>query len=110
MLAVRPDGGLLGMGATVIARTPFADWRTPGILLALFVGVGLLVAAAAELRRWRSATALSIAAGIGLIAFELVEYLLMGWYLLQGIMAAAGLLIALLACFGGVRASTTQGV
>lgn len=97
LLAVRPDGGLLGMGAEVIARTPFHDWRIPGILLASFVGVGFTVAAVAEWRRARLATVVSMVAGLGLVSFEIVELRLMGWYLLQGVMAGAGLLIAVLA-------------
>ena len=97
LLALRPDGALLGMDTALIARTAFDDWRIPGILLATFVGGGWITAAIAELRRWRVATTLSITAGFGLVAFEVVEFGLIGWYWLEGVMAAAGLTVSLLA-------------
>lgn len=97
MLAIRPDGSLLGMDTTLISRTSFGDWRVPGILLAVFVGGGWLTAAVAEFRRARVATALSVTAGVGLVVFEVVEFSLIGWYWLEGVMAAAGLVVSLLA-------------
>lgn len=97
LLAIRPDGSLLAMDTALIGRTWFGDWRIPGILLAAFVGGGWLTAAMAELRRARVATTLSITAGIGLVIFEVVEFSLIGWYWLEGVMAAAGLAVSLLA-------------
>lgn len=97
LLAIRPDGSLLGMDRTLLAGSQFADWRAPGLLLALFVGGGWLVAAVTELRRARPATLFSVAAGLGLAVFELVEYGVIGWFWLEGVMAAAGLFVAALA-------------
>jgi hypothetical protein len=97
LLALRPDGALLGMDTALIGRTAFDDWRVPGILLATFVGGGWITAAIAELRRARIATTLSFTAGLGLVAFEAVEFSLIGWFWLEGVMAAAGLAVSLLA-------------
>ena len=91
-LAIAPDGHLLSASSSVLATTPFADFRVPGVLLAVFVGVGGLFTAALTWRNWHFAEAVSIVYAGGLLSFELVEYLLIGWQPLQafeGILAIA---------------------
>ena len=51
-LALAPDGHLLSASSSVLATTPFADFRVPGVLLAVFVGVGGLFTAALTWRNW----------------------------------------------------------
>ncbi len=97
LLAIRPDGSLMAADPAVLRGTPFADWRVPGLLLASLVGGGFLATGVAELRRARAATALSLAAGAGLAAFEAVQFRLIGAHVLQGVMAAAGLGVVALA-------------
>jgi hypothetical protein len=53
LLALRPDGSLLGLPVRVLAGGPFSDWRLPGLLLGGLVGVGYLVAGILERGRYR---------------------------------------------------------
>lgn len=65
LLAAVPDGSLLRADPTVLAGTPFSDWRLPGVLLAGLVGGGFLLAGWWQWRGHRYARELSMAAGRG---------------------------------------------
>jgi len=78
LLVAAPDGHLLSADPAVLAGSPFHSWRVPGVLLLTLVGGGFAAAAAAQATRWRGARALSIAAGLGLIAFETAEWVWLG--------------------------------
>jgi len=95
LLVIAPDGSLLGADPAVLNRTPFPDWRVPGILLAILVGVGFLLSALAL--RFPFGTYLSIAAGLGLVAFEVVEFLTIGFQPLEAVFAVVGMLVVVLA-------------
>lgn len=97
LLAAAPDGRLLAADAAVLSRTPFADYRAPGILLALLVGAGGLAAAALTRFHPTQARACTVVYATGVIAFEGVEYSLIGWQPLQAVVVALGLTILLLA-------------
>jgi hypothetical protein len=96
LLLIRPDGSLLAADPEVLTTTPFDDWRIPGIVLAALVGGGFLIAGAAEWRAVRAASALSAAAGTGLVGFEIVQMALIGWHALQPIMMTVGVLMVLM--------------
>jgi hypothetical protein len=87
-LVVRPDGSLLQAKRSVLAGTPFSDWRVPGLLLATLVGGGSLLAAGALWRRVGSARVLALLVATGVVAFELVEWLTIGFQPLEAIVAA----------------------
>jgi hypothetical protein len=97
LLAVRPDGSLLKADRAALSRSPFTDWRLPGILLAAFVGGGFLGAAAWHMRDGAHARELSMLAGSGLIAFEGTELKWIGFQPLEGVFAGVGLLVTVLA-------------
>ena len=48
LLAIRPDGSLIGLPTRVLVGSPFVDWRLPGLLLCGLVGAGYLTAGAVE--------------------------------------------------------------
>jgi hypothetical protein len=94
LLAIRPDGALLAADPAVLRGTPFSDWQTPGVLLVILVGGVFLVTSIAEWLGRRLAAALSVAAGVGLVVFELVQMVLIGWQVLQAVLGLAGLVLA----------------
>lgn len=96
LMLIRPDGSLLDADPTVLTATPFEDWTVPGVLLAVLVGGGFLVACAVEWSGAPVASAASVAAGSGLIAFEIVQLALIGWHPLQPIMMIIGAGLVLL--------------
>jgi len=98
---MRPDGSLMGLPAQVLVGSPFADWRLPGLLLGGLVGVGYLVAGAAEHRHHRRCRELSVLAGVGLVVFEAVEWRWIGFHPLQAVFMAVGAGVVLLALADG---------
>lgn len=95
---------LLRADPAVLAGTPFSDWRVPGLLLAVLVGGGYLLAGVWQWgNRWH-ARELSIFAGTGLVAFEAAELAWLGFQPLEAICAGIGLAVIAL----GRRAGTHQ--
>jgi hypothetical protein len=101
LLALRPDGSLLGLPTRVLVGGPFSDWRLPGVLLAGFVGVGYLAAGAWELGHHARSRELSVLAGAGLVTFEAVEWRWLGFHPLQAVFMAVGVGVAVLAVRAG---------
>lgn len=97
LLALRPDGSVLGLPVRVLEGTPFIDWRQPGLLLAGFVGVGYLVAGTAQRFRLPRRRELSVLAGSGLVLFEAVEWGWLGFHPLQAVFMAVGVAVTVLA-------------
>lgn len=97
LLAIAPDGSLLRADPAVLAGSPFADWRVPGVLLAVLVGGGFLPAGGWQWRNGWHARELSLLAGAGLIAFEASELAWIGFQPLEAVFAVAGLSVAGLA-------------
>jgi hypothetical protein len=104
LLAAAPDGSMLRADPAVLANTPFTDWRVPGVLLAGLVGGGFLLAGWWQWRGHRYARELSMAAGVGLICFEVAELAWLGFQPLEAVFAAVGVIIVGLAW----RLPTTQ--
>ena len=99
LLAIAPDGSLLAADPTVLAGSPFADYRWPGILLATLVGAGYLVTGFWQARSGVGARALSVFAGVGLVVFEASELLWLGFQPLEAVLAVIGVVVAGLAVF-----------
>jgi len=98
LLAVAPDGRLLNAEPAALAGSPFTDYRWPGILLATLVG-GCLITGVWQRRAGPGARALSVFAGVGLIAFEASELLWLGLQPLEAALAVVGATVAALALF-----------
>src|ERR1700761_3790747 len=79
LLAIGPDGSLLRADRSVLAGTPFSDWRLPGVLLATLVGGGFVLTGWWTWRNHRYARELSLFGGTGLIAFETAELAWVGF-------------------------------
>jgi len=104
LLALRPDGSLMGLPTRVLVDGPFTDWRLPGVLLGGFVGVGCLAAGAWEQRRYPRSREVSILAGAGLVPFEAAEWGWLGFHPLQaGFMAVGAGVVSLAAARGSQR-------
>ena len=97
LLVVKPDGSLLHAKLSALSGSPFADWRMPGLLLALLVGGGFLWAAEWERRELPHARHLSMFAGLGLIVFELAELAWIGLQPLEMVFGVVGILVVVLA-------------
>ena len=97
LLAIAPDGSLLAADPAVLAGSPFADYRWPGILLATLVGGGYLLTGWWQARSGVGARALSVFAGVGLVVFEAGELLWLGFQPLEAVLAVVGATVAVLA-------------
>ncbi|HKN50284.1 MAG TPA: hypothetical protein VJ010_08665 [Actinomycetota bacterium] len=97
LLMLKPDGSLLQAKMSALSESPFHDWFPPGTLLAALVGGGF--AATGLWQAWRGAlaTELSLAAGLGLIAFEAVELAWIGFQPLEAAFSLVGVTVAALA-------------
>lgn len=95
LLVAAPDGSLLGADPTVLTGTAFTDWRLPGLLLATLVGVGFIIAQFWQ--RGPFALYVSVLVGAGLVAFEAVEFAIIGPHPLEAVFAIVGLLVVILA-------------
>jgi hypothetical protein len=102
LLSTRPDGALLQAKLSALAGSPFTDWRVPGILLAALVGGGFLFTAEWQRRHLPRARELSIFAGLGLIVFESVELVVIGFQPLELIFGGVGAAVAVLAARQGL--------
>ncbi|MDQ1668305.1 MAG: hypothetical protein QOE40_366 [Actinomycetota bacterium] len=108
LLALRPDGSLLGLPTRVLVGAPFSDWRLPGLLLGGLVGVGYLGAGMWANARYPYSRELSVLAGVGLVVFEAVEWGWLGFHPLQAVFMAVGAGVVRLAVVAGNP--TTPGV
>jgi hypothetical protein len=97
LLMAAPDGSLLHASVSSLSASPFTDWRVPGVLLASLVGGGFLGAAWWLWRGNRFAAEISVAAGLGLVAFEVAEVTWIGFQPLQAVFAGLGILAAAIA-------------
>ena len=99
LLTIAPDGSLMAADPVALAGSPFADYRVPGLLLAIFVGGGYLLAGVWQWTGRRGARGLSFIAGAGLVVFEGAELLWLGFQPLEAVFARRR---------GGVRSGCTS--
>jgi hypothetical protein len=97
LLMLAPDGSLLMADPAALEGTPFDDWLLPGAALTLCVGVGFAVAAGWQWRRGSHARYVSLAAGVGLVLFEIVQFSVIGFHPLQAVFGLVGVTTAILA-------------
>lgn len=94
LLMAAPDGSLLEADPVALAGSPFVDYRWPGVLLAGLVGGGYLLTGFWQWRSGFGARALSLFAGVGLVAFEAAELPWLGFQPLEAVFAAVGATVA----------------
>lgn len=83
-----------------LAGSPFTDYSVPAILLAAVIGSSALLAAwAARIRAIRLAVPLSATAGGAIIIFEIVEWSIIGFALLQAVYIGIGVAIVSVAAW-----------
>jgi hypothetical protein len=95
---LRPDGSMVGMPLTVLAGTPFPDFRIPGAFLAVAVGGSTLASAVLVARRHRLASSVAFLAGAVVVGWIGIQVLFIGLSsALQPVVGALGLALILLA-------------
>ncbi|MCQ1953706.1 hypothetical protein [Arthrobacter sp. zg-Y238] len=97
LLALRPNGAFLHADPSVLRRTPFRDWRLPGLLLAMGCGGGYLAAGMLHFRRHRAARPVSLAAGLALIGLEAWEMAFIEFQPLEAVFIGIGGAVVVLA-------------
>jgi len=97
LLAARPDGSFLHADPCFLRRTPFRDWRVPGLLLACGCGGGYLAAGTLQVLRHPAAPLVSGAAGAALVGLEVWEASVIEFPPLGILYAAIGGAVAALA-------------
>ncbi|AWB28566.1 hypothetical protein [Halococcoides cellulosivorans] len=68
-LVVDPTGGIVGRSTAGLAALPIADFRLPGLVLAVGIGGGALLAGVAVWRRHPRGSWAAGAVGVGLLAW-----------------------------------------
>lgn len=96
LFVAKPDGRLLGIDATRLQGSAFADYLVPGLAL-LALGAVALFAAVLVGRRARSAWIMAEAASVGFLFFEAIQVSVIGTFWLQAVVVALALLCAVLA-------------
>jgi hypothetical protein len=99
LLIADPSGSGIGARTEWLDDSPFPDFLIPGLFLVFFNGLFMLTAAAAHLRRLNVAGLLSVVAGLGLIAFVVVESFFVPFSVLQLLYVGIGAGIVILAYF-----------
>lgn len=87
--------GWIDPGVSQLAGSPFADYTVPGLLLLLVVGGLAVLATGLLLLRSDSETAnlATAVAGAAMVAYECVEWTVIGFFWLQAMFIAIGLLL-----------------
>lgn len=93
------------MPMSYLENSPFPDYRVPGVLLLVVLGIFPLVVAFGLLRRRPWAWFGAFAVGCGLMIFELVEISVIGYDVQQPIWGTIGLLIVLVSLAPSVQRS-----
>ena len=100
-------GGAGGMPIWFLDNTPFSSFAIPGVILLLIVGGSSLLAATARIRQWSNQYLLTLVAGVMLLGWILMEFVLIpqGW-MAQIVYAA----VALPMIAGGLSGSRSSSV
>jgi len=95
VLVANPDGSAMQWNLTMLAGSPFTDFRIPGLILAGLFGVGSYAVVALGLGRRRVAPFLAFAIGVAQMIWIVVELAIIGQFsFLHPACFALGLLIA----------------
>jgi hypothetical protein len=93
-----PDGGLMNLSPALLENTPFKNFLVPGIILTVVVGGVSMVALARNIQDHPKRYRWSIAAGVIMIGWIVVETLMIQHFTwMQAVYLSAGILIVLLA-------------
>jgi predicted CoA-binding protein len=96
-LLFAPDGHLLGWSPSMLATTPFHDYFIPGLMLLVVIGGGHALAAAGLIARRRVGLVSAAIAGAALTLWIVTQLALIGFFWLQALMLAIGLVEVALA-------------
>lgn len=96
-LAFDPTGSALSATVSALRGTPLSDWRVPGVLLGVLVGLGDLGAFGWVLGRAPLRRPVGVLYAAGLFAFELVKWIAIGAQALERVFAVVGLAVVSLA-------------
>jgi hypothetical protein len=95
VLMLRSPEDAFGSAQDILAGSPFDTWTGPGLLLLVLVGLAPLVVAALVIMRRPPGLLLSVAWGIGLVVWIVVQWFLLADTLwLQPVLAAVGVVVA----------------
>ncbi len=112
-----PNGALVGIKRSVLQNTPVGSFLIPGLLLAIPLGLVPLLIARDIAHNWRHPWAArvelligvsvgwagSLAVGLGLIVWIVVEYLMIDYHWLQAVMGVVGVAITALTLLPSIR-------
>jgi hypothetical protein len=97
MMVNTPNGSSMQLSLAVLTHTPFKDFTIPGYILFLIVGGSNALAALALITRQKKAFSFSMAAGLFISGWIVVQVILTGvLFWLQFVYLAAGISILLL--------------
>jgi hypothetical protein len=97
MMLFSPDGSTLQLSPLLLTGTPFTDFTIPGFVLLFIVGVSNLVATFTLMHRQKNAFSFSLAAGVLICGWIIVQIILTGVYFwLQFVYLGAGISIILI--------------
>ena len=82
-----------GIPVAWLAGTPFSDYTVPGLVLAVVIGGGMILAAATVFIRREWAVLISVLAGMFMSGFEVVEAVSVDSKVASGFLLVAGLQI-----------------
>lgn len=103
-LASDPTGARLRMSTALLAGTPFPDYRIPGLILFVVLGLGPLVAVFGIVRGVYWAWVATLLVAFALLVWIVTQVLFVGYVSwLQPIYAGLALLLMALALLPGVR-------
>jgi hypothetical protein len=90
-------GGSLSLDASWLEGSPFDDYLVPGLFLAGVIGLGNLTAATLLLGRWLYAGEMSLAMGVAVTTWIVVQATIIPFSAFQPVVFALGALIFVLA-------------
>mgnify|MGYP003446961430 FL=1 len=97
MMLFSPVGSTLQLSPLLLTGTPFKDFTIPGFVLLFIVGVSNLVATFTLMHRQKNAFSFSLAAGVLICGWIIVQIILTGvLFWLQFVYLAAGISIILI--------------
>ena len=94
MLVSDPTGQSLQMSTQLLKGTPFSDFRVPGLLLFIALGVGATIPLVGHIARARWAVSSCLMLGLALIGWIIIQVLLVGFISrLQPLYAIVGIAV-----------------